>query len=110
MTNHVKVSREDALQCALACDRFGAEVEKLLNGVAAQGRISGFGTLPSGVALNEKYTELTSGGSGSLTSTLQCHIDVATKLADTFRRMGEQYVETDDAVAASLQQSDTGGR
>ncbi|WP_315773457.1 hypothetical protein [Rhodococcoides kroppenstedtii] len=66
------------------------------------GTVSGFGTLPSGIALNQKYTELTSGGSGSLTATLQGHIEVAMKLADTFRRMGEQYVETDEAVAASL--------
>ncbi|MFC7959173.1 hypothetical protein [Rhodococcoides kroppenstedtii] len=98
----MRVSREDALRCALACDRFGAQLEVVLNDVAAQGRISGFGTLPSGIALNAKYTELTSGGSGSLTAMLQGHIDVATKLADTFRRMGEQYVETDEAVAASL--------
>ncbi|WP_317754025.1 hypothetical protein [Rhodococcoides kroppenstedtii] len=70
--------------------------------MAAQGRISGFGTLPSGMALNAKYTELTSGASGSLTAMLQGHIEVATKLADTFRRMGEQYVATDEAVAASL--------
>lgn len=110
MTNHVKVSREDALQCAMACERLGAEIKGLLNDVAAQGRISGFGTLPSGIALNEKYTELTSGGAGSLTSTLQGHIDVVTKLADTFRRMGEQYAETDDAVATSLRPSDSGGR
>ncbi|MFW0874253.1 hypothetical protein [Rhodococcoides corynebacterioides] len=66
------------------------------------GTVSGFGTLPSGIALNAKYTELTSGGSGSLTAMLRGHIDIATKLSDTFRRMGEQYVETDDAVAASL--------
>lgn len=102
MTNHVKVSREHAVQCASACERFSAELEGLVRDVAAQGRISGFGTLPSGMALNAKYTELTSGGSGSLTAMLQGHIDVATKLADTFRRMGEQYVETDEAVAASL--------
>ncbi|MDV7195994.1 hypothetical protein R4172_00285 [Rhodococcus kroppenstedtii] len=102
MTNHVKVSREDAVQCASACERFSAELEGLVRDVAAQGRISGFGTLPSGMALNAKYTELTSGASGSLTAMLQGHIEVATKLADTFRRMGEQYVATDEAVAASL--------
>lgn len=102
MTNHVKVSREDAVQCASACERFSAELEGLVRDVAAQGRISGFGTLPSGMALNAKYTELTSGASGSLTAMLQGHIEVATKLAETFRRMGEQYVATDEAVAASL--------
>lgn len=96
------VTRDAAMQCETALDRFVEDLQTIASDVQRNGRVSGFGTLPSGIALNAKYTELTSGGSGSLTAMLQGHIDVATKLADTFRRMGEQYVETDEAVAASL--------
>ncbi|MGN7133714.1 hypothetical protein ACTHQY_10595 [Rhodococcoides corynebacterioides] len=106
----IEIDPSAADRCARSCERFASELREILAGVSDADYFAGFGTLPSGVALNAKYTELTSGGSGSLTSTLQGHIDVATKLADTFRRMGEQYVETDDAVAASLWPTDTGGR
>lgn len=110
MSNSVSLTHDAAERCAAACSKFVAEVLAVRDFVDNNAIIEGFGTLPSGVALNAKYTELTSGGAGSLTSTLQGHIDVVTKLADTFRRMGEQYAETDDAVATSLRPSDTGGR
>lgn len=100
--NEIRLSPGAAEQCAQACARFALGVQQAHAEVESRGEISGFGTLPSGIALNAKYTELTSGASGSLTAMLQGHIEVATKLADTFRRMGEQYVETDEAVAASL--------
>ncbi|WP_068153523.1 hypothetical protein [Rhodococcoides corynebacterioides] len=96
------VTWEAAKHCASALGRFAEDLQTIASDVQRNGRVSGFGTLPSGIALNAKYTELTSGGSGSLTAMLQGHIDIATKLADTFRRMGEQYMTTDDAVAASL--------
>ena len=108
--SEVRLTAEAAEKCAAACLEFADAVSQLRGDVELDGTISGFGTLPSGVALNAKYTELTLGGSGSLTAALQGHIDVVTKLADTFRRMGEQYVETDDAAAASLRPSDTGGQ
>ncbi|MBY6366583.1 hypothetical protein [Rhodococcoides corynebacterioides] len=106
----VRLTPAAAEACERACLAFAASATQIRSDVLVTGSIGGFGTLPSGIALKQKYTELTSGGSGSLTSTLQGHIDVATKLADTFRRMGDQYVETDEAVAAALHLSDTGGR
>ncbi|MBY6366585.1 hypothetical protein [Rhodococcoides corynebacterioides] len=110
MSNQLNVSPEAANRCAATCDAFSEELNAIRAYVAGRGNVSGFGTLPSGVALNAKYTELTSGGPGSLTAMLQGHIEIATKLADTFRRMGEQYVETDEAVAATLHPSYAGGR
>lgn len=110
MSKHVRVTPESAAACARSCETYSNELRSLHEFVTNRGNLSGFGTLPSGIALNAKYTELTSGASGSLTSTLQAHIDIAAKLADTFRRMGEQYVETDDAAAASLRPADTGGQ
>ena len=98
----MSITAEGALACERACADFANSVSHIFTSVHDRGTISGFGTLPSGMALNAKYTELTSGASGSLTAMLQGHIEVAMKLADTFRRMGEQYVETDEAVAASL--------
>lgn len=98
----VRLTPAAAEACARACLNLAESVAQLKSDVLVAGSIEGFGTLPSGIALNAKYTELTSGASGSLTAMLQGHIDVATKLADTFRRMGEQYVATDEAVAASL--------
>ncbi|MBY6350873.1 hypothetical protein [Rhodococcoides corynebacterioides] len=99
---HLAVTGRDALACERACAEYAYCLTGILASVNDRRTVSGFGTLPSGIALNQKYTELTSGGSGSLTAMLQGHIDIATKLADTFRRMGEQYVTTDDAIAASL--------
>ncbi|MBY6366587.1 hypothetical protein [Rhodococcoides corynebacterioides] len=104
--NEIRLSPGAAEHCARACAKFAHSVRQAHAEVDSRGEISGFGTLPSGIALNQKYTELTSGGSGSLTSTLQGHIDVVTKLADTFRRMGEQYAATDEAVAASLRSTE----
>lgn len=110
MSKHLQVTPESAAACARSCETYSNELRSLHEFVTNRGNLSGFGTLPSGIALNEKYTKLTSGEIGSLTAMLQGHIDVVTKLADTFRRMGEQYAETDDAVATSLRPSDTGGR
>ncbi|MBY6363187.1 hypothetical protein [Rhodococcoides corynebacterioides] len=110
MSKPLRVTPESAAACARSCETYSNELRSLHEFVTNRGNLSGFGTLPSGIALNAKYTELTSGETGSLTAMLQGHIDIVTKLADTFRRMGEQYVETDDAVAASLRPSDTGGR
>ncbi|MBY6363185.1 hypothetical protein [Rhodococcoides corynebacterioides] len=102
MSNQLRVTPEVAERCATACDAFSEELVSIRAHVAGRGQVDGFGTLPSGIALNAKYTELTSGASGSLTAMLHGHIEIATKLAETFRRMGERYVETDEAVAASL--------
>ncbi len=110
MSKHLRVTPESAAACARSCEIYSNELRSLHEFVTNRGNLSGFGTLPSGVALNARFTRLTSGESGSLTSTLQGHIEIATKLADTFRRMGEQYVETDEAVAASLRPSDVGGQ
>ncbi len=103
------VSARAAEDCARVCEEFATSVRDIVNAVGDVNHFRGFGTLPSGLALAAKYSELTRGGPGSLTFTLDQHADVATRLADTFRRMGEQYVETDDAVAASLRSSDIGG-
>ncbi|MGB3772107.1 MAG: hypothetical protein WBA00_13270 [Rhodococcus sp. (in: high G+C Gram-positive bacteria)] len=62
----------------------------------------GFGTLPSGVALEKKYSELAVGGPGSLSAMLQAHITVATNLAATFTDIGKNYQATDEAVAQSV--------
>lgn len=106
----VVVDAQAAEDCARACETFASSMRDIVNAVGDVGHYRGFGTLPSGVALAAKYAESTRGGPGSLTFTLDRHAEVAMKLADTFRRMGEQYVETDDAAAASLRPSDTGGR
>ncbi|MGB6180354.1 MAG: hypothetical protein WBF79_03825 [Rhodococcus sp. (in: high G+C Gram-positive bacteria)] len=104
--NDLQISSLAATQCAAACDKFTEEllsVQALVEGHSYGG---GFGTLPSGQALEKKYSELAVGGAGSLTSMLQAHITVATNLAATFTEIGKHYQATDDAVAQNVISTD----
>lgn len=96
------VTPESAERCALACTDFVRAVSDVLSRVQVEGYATGFGTLPSGIALQKKYSELAVGGPGSLSAMLQAHITVATNLAATFSEIGRNYVATDDAVARTI--------
>ena len=102
MTDSLAVSAEAAEKCAQACNSFASQIALLRTKVERMGSLGGFGTLPSGIALQKKYSELAVGGPGSLSAMLQAHITVATNLAATFTEIGRNYVATDDAVAQRI--------
>ncbi|WP_156388352.1 MULTISPECIES: hypothetical protein [unclassified Rhodococcus (in: high G+C Gram-positive bacteria)] len=100
--NHLSLTTDAADHCATACLEFAQAVAAIQRTTAELHRAGGFGTLPSGIALQKKYSELAVGGPGSLSAMLQAHITVATNLAATFTAIGRNYVATDDAVAQRI--------
>ncbi|MGB3772110.1 MAG: hypothetical protein WBA00_13285 [Rhodococcus sp. (in: high G+C Gram-positive bacteria)] len=103
---NLAISDEAANRCADACREFSNGIADLHKSISLAGHAGGFGTLPSGQALEKKYSELAVGGAGSLTAMLQAHITVATNLAATFTEIGKHYQATDDAVAQNVISTD----
>jgi hypothetical protein len=99
---HLALTADSADRCAAACLAFADNVVSIRDSLRSQVHGGGFGTLPSGIALQKKYSELAVGGPGSLSAMLQAHITVATNLAATFTEIGRNYVATDDAVAQRI--------
>ncbi|MBM7415740.1 MULTISPECIES: hypothetical protein [Nocardiaceae] len=90
------LSDSAASQCASACDRFIDELAVLVKLVGDSNWAAGFGTLPSGIALARKYSDLTHGPEGSLSSVLAAHITAVTNLREAFLEAGRGYQATED--------------
>lgn len=100
--NELEISATAAEQCAVACRAFADDILGVVTMVQRADHGGGFGTLPSGLALARKYSELAVGGPGSLSTLLQAHIAIASSLADTFTEMGRNYESTDSEAAQSI--------
>ncbi|MDQ1200420.1 hypothetical protein [Rhodococcus sp. SORGH_AS_0303] len=98
----LKITPDAARRCADAAQRFADDLVNLEDHVSLMGSLGGFGTLPSGLALARKYSELAVGGPGSLSTLLQAHIAIASSLADTFTEMGRNYESTDSEAAQRI--------
>lgn len=92
----LRVDHGHARACADACQIFIDGIQSTKNMVAAIRMESGFGTLPSGLALERKYSDLTHGPEGSLSSVLAAHITAVTNLREAFLEAGRGYQETED--------------
>lgn len=100
-----QLTGDAAARCAAACDQFSTEVSALAKYVSDGTWSGGFGALPSGIALAQKYSNLTHGPEGSLASMLAAHITVATNLRKAFLAAGVGYEATEDAVTSHITQS-----
>ncbi|WP_027504765.1 hypothetical protein [Rhodococcus sp. UNC23MFCrub1.1] len=100
--DRLQISDEAARRCAAACSAFAEGIIPIRESLQAQRHGGGFGTLPSGLALARKYSELAVGGPGSLSTLLQAHIAIASSLADTFTEMGRNYESTDSEAAQRI--------
>lgn len=100
--NELEITTEAAERCARACAEFAEGITAVRSTIQVQDFAQGFGTLPSGLALARKYSELAVGGPGSLSTLLQAHIAIASSLADTFTEMGRNYESTDSEAAQHI--------
>jgi hypothetical protein len=105
MTDDLVTSADQSKRCAAACDRYIAEVRSAAHLIVQSGLGGGYGTLPSGLALAQKYSNLTHGPEGSLASMLAAHITVATNLREAFLAAGAGYEATEDGAASRITQS-----
>ncbi|MBY6682422.1 hypothetical protein HQ312_15300 [Rhodococcus sp. BP-316] len=96
MTRDLITDAHQAERCAQACSRFVEGLDALSYSVTQSTLSGGFGTLPSGLALERKYSDLTHGPEGSLSSVLAAHINAVTKLREAFLEAGRGYQETED--------------
>lgn len=101
----MEISEDAARRCAAACDTFVENLNATVKTIAESSWPAGFGTLPSGIALAQKYSNLTHGPEGSLASMLAAHITVATTLRGVFLAAGAGYEATEDAVTSHITQS-----
>lgn len=90
-----------------ACDEYRAS---LLESKRMAGRlqlVDGFGTLPSGVALRDKFSRKAVGGDDALVDVLASHIAVIDEMRALFTKCIAAAENQDSANASSLQYLDS---
>ncbi|WP_305094542.1 hypothetical protein [Prescottella sp. R16] len=96
------LKRGTAQRCAEGCDRFIERLRELRDQTAELAMIEGLGTLPSGIALAEKFSKKASGGEYSMDRALADHIAVVEQMRDTFLAIEARYVSAEEANAAAV--------
>ncbi|WP_245865273.1 hypothetical protein [Rhodococcoides kyotonense] len=64
--------------------------------------MNGLGTLPSGIALAQRFSEKAAGGPNNLVDVLQSHIDVVTAMQAVFQKFFDATTDTDQANASGI--------
>ncbi|MBY6540134.1 hypothetical protein HQ325_15770 [Rhodococcus sp. BP-349] len=105
MTDDLIISADSSRRCASACEQFVSDLAELLPSISALEFSAGFGTLPSGIALARKYSDLTHGPEGSLSSVLAAHITAVTNLREAFLEAGRGYQATEDDSTSRISRS-----
>ncbi|MDQ1200588.1 hypothetical protein QE449_001206 [Rhodococcus sp. SORGH_AS303] len=108
MTAELETTPEQAARCASACDDYIDGLTSVAHLASSMNVRGGFGTLPSGLALERKYSDLTHGPEGSLSSVLAAHITAVTNLREAFLEAGRGYQETEDDSTSRI--ANTGPR
>ncbi|WP_137725714.1 hypothetical protein [Prescottella subtropica] len=89
-----------ARACAQRCAEFAAELGVLRSRAYQLQFVEGFGTLPSGIALAEKFSKKAVGGDYSLVQALTDHIDEVQRMQTVFEKIERRYAETEQANAS----------
>ncbi|MBF6207021.1 hypothetical protein [Nocardia sputi] len=81
------------------CDDYLHKLDGILESAAYVRRVSGFGTLPSGQALEEKFSLKATGTAQSLDALLMQHIDAVKIAKEVVAKAIANFVELDQSRA-----------
>jgi pyruvate dehydrogenase complex dehydrogenase (E1) component len=81
------------------CDDYLDKLDGILESAAYVRRVSGFGTLPSGQALEEKFSLKATGTAQSLDAVLMQHIDAVKIAKEVVAKAIANFVELDQSRA-----------
>ncbi|OYD71366.1 hypothetical protein [Rhodococcus sp. OK302] len=96
------LNRETADQLGNACDAWIGELQRIKMKARELGSLSGFGTLDSGLALQEKFAKKAFGSTDSLVNALESHIVVVEGMKAYFQKCFDDAVAQEQANADSL--------
>ena len=96
------LERGVANRCAGHCSVLVERLVELRVQARRLGRVEGFGTFPSGIALAEKFSKKAVGGDYSMVQALTDHIAEVEAMRDVFLRIESRYVATDENGAQAL--------
>ncbi|WP_305094531.1 hypothetical protein [Prescottella sp. R16] len=91
-----------AKQCARKCVEFADKLRVIRERAHQLGRVEGFGTLPSGLALKAKFEAKAVGGEYSMVQALTDHIDEVERMRTVFETIERRYAETEQANASMI--------
>ncbi|MFD1811801.1 hypothetical protein [Rhodococcus gannanensis] len=89
-------------RCAQHCDALIAKLMQLQEQARQLGNFDGLGTLPSAVAVADKFSRLAVGGEYSMVQALEDHIVEVQAMKDVFLRIEAQYEAADQATADNI--------
>ncbi|MFD4468312.1 hypothetical protein ACFWPA_08470 [Rhodococcus sp. NPDC058505] len=87
----LSLERGVATNCARACAEFADELRALRERARQLGKIDGFGTFPSGIALATKFSRKAVGGDYSMVQALTDHIAEVEAMREVFERIEARY-------------------
>ncbi|MFD4292846.1 hypothetical protein ACFWQG_06455 [Rhodococcus sp. NPDC058532] len=85
------LDRGAAARCAVHCAEFVNHLVALREKAYSLGRLDGFGTFPSGIALATKFSRKAVGGDYSMVQALTDHIAEVEAMREVFERIEARY-------------------
>ncbi|CBH47723.1 hypothetical protein GS894_06915 [Rhodococcus hoagii] len=89
-----------AKACAAHCDTLLGQLRSIRDRASELGEVDGFGTLPSGLVLAEKFGKKAVGGDYSLVQALTDHIEEVDRMRTVFESIDARFSATEDDNAS----------
>lgn len=105
---HLSLERGTAARCAQACADFVERLIALRDAAGYLGKIDGFGTFPSGVALAEKFSRKAVGGDYSMVQALTDHLTQVEAMREVFERIEARYADAEQRGVQAFAAIDPG--
>lgn len=98
------LSPEAARKCDQVCEDFLSKLRDHKINAGTLAEVIGFGSLPSGVALAERFSKkaVDADGTNNLVDVLQSHIDVVMAMQAVFRKFFTATADTDRENASGI--------
>jgi len=90
-----------ARECAGHCSELMQQLKDIQSKARSLETVEGFGRLPSGVALTQKFARKASGGEYSLDRAIADHIAVVEQMRDVFLQIEARYAAAEEANTAA---------
>ncbi|MGO4200612.1 hypothetical protein AB4Z09_02430 [Rhodococcus sp. TAF43] len=91
-----------ARACAAHCATLLRQLRSIRDRAAELGEVDGFGMLPSGQSLAEKFGRKAIGGDYSLVQALTDHIEVVDQMRAVFETIDARFSDVDNDTASSF--------
>ncbi|MGW5075773.1 hypothetical protein [Rhodococcus sp. NPDC004095] len=101
-SGQVRLDPGVAQRCAQHCSNFLERLKALQSEVRGLTRVEGMGTLPSGIALAQKFSLKASGGSYSMDQALADHIAEVQRMQQVFEKIEAMYGAAEESAVQGI--------